>query len=49
MVITDVMPYEKRADALGKLGLFYGVGMVAGPFLGGQITKTFGLVVTVSK
>ena len=42
MVITDIVPPEKRADALGKLGLFYGIGMVIGPALGGQITKTFG-------
>ena len=42
MVITDIMPYEKRADALGKLGLFYGIGMVVGPFVGGQITKNLG-------
>ena len=38
------MPYEKRADALGKLGLFYGIGMVVGPFVGGQITKNLGYV-----
>ena len=44
MVITDIMPYEKRADALGKLGLFYGIGMVVGPFVGGQITKNLGYV-----
>ena len=46
MVITDIMPYEKRADALGKLGLFYGIGMVVGPFVGGQITKNIGYVLS---
>ena len=44
MVITDLVPVERRADALGKLGLFYGIGMVIGPTVGGQITKTFGYV-----
>ena len=29
-------------DALGKLGLSYGVGMVVGPVLGGQFTKHLG-------
>ncbi|XP_067951001.1 solute carrier family 22 member 18-like [Watersipora subatra] len=42
MVITDIVAPEKRADALGKLGLFYGVGMVIGPTLGGQITQRYG-------
>ena len=41
MVITDIVPYEKRADLLGKLGLWYGIGMVLGPTLGGQITRIF--------
>ena len=28
-----------RADALGKLGISYGLGMIVGPFLGGLITS----------
>ena len=27
-----------RADALGKVGISYGLGMIVGPFLGGYIT-----------
>ena len=34
MIVTDLGEEGKRADALGKLGLSYGVGMVIGPFLG---------------
>ena len=39
MIVTDLGEEGKRADALGKLGLSYGVGMVIGPFLGGLVTK----------
>ena len=35
MVMTDVSGSKDRADALGKLGVAYGVGMVVGPPLGG--------------
>lgn len=38
MVITDISSHEIRADALGKLGISYGLGMIVGPFLGGFIT-----------
>lgn len=31
-----------RADALGKLGVSYAIGMVIGPFVGGLITKRYG-------
>ena len=30
-----------RADALGKLGVAYGVGMVLGPMIGGVVTQRF--------
>ena len=30
-----------RADALGKLGVSYGLGMVVGPYLGGHLTLHF--------
>ncbi|KAK3087813.1 hypothetical protein FSP39_010977 [Pinctada imbricata] len=39
MIVTDMGDESNRADALGKLGLSYGVGMVVGPFIGGLITK----------
>ena len=38
MVMTDVSGSKERADALGKLGVSYGVGMVVGPTLGGYVT-----------
>ncbi|XP_078664646.1 solute carrier family 22 member 18-like [Branchiostoma floridae x Branchiostoma belcheri] len=41
MVVTDISDESSRADALGKLGLSYGIGMIVGPFLGGQVTKYF--------
>jgi len=41
MVITDISSSEGRADALGKLGLSYGVGMVVGPIIGGKLTAVF--------
>lgn len=43
MIVTDLGESGKRADALGKLGLSYGVGMVVGPAVGGLITKFQGL------
>ncbi|XP_045181173.2 solute carrier family 22 member 18-like [Mercenaria mercenaria] len=43
MIVTDLGDSGKRADALGKLGLSYGVGMVVGPVVGGLITKFQGL------
>ena len=42
MIVTDLGETNKRADALGKLGLSYGVGMVVGPILGGLLTKHLG-------
>ncbi len=38
MVVTDMSETSKRTDALAKLGLSYGVGMIIGPLLGGWIT-----------
>ena len=39
MIVTDIGEVHQRADALGKLGMSYGVGMVIGPLLGGLVTK----------
>ena len=44
MIVTDLGDSGKRADALGKLGLSYGVGMVLGPMIGGLIVKHMGYV-----
>ena len=42
MVVTDMTDTEKRADALGKLGVSYGIGMVIGPFIGGIVNTRLG-------
>ncbi|XP_030581537.1 solute carrier family 22 member 18 isoform X2 [Archocentrus centrarchus] len=42
MVVTDLSEPEKRADALSKLGLCFGIGMIAGSTLGGQLSKLYG-------
>ena len=42
MVITDISEPERRADALGKLGVSFAVGMIIGPVLGGQLVKHIG-------
>ena len=43
MIVTDVCSPSKRADALGKLGISYGVGMVVGPMIGGIVSRLFRL------
>lgn len=43
MVMTDVSSFEDRADALGKLSVSYGVGMVVGPTLGGYVTTIYSM------
>lgn len=42
MIVTDIGDASQRADALGKLGVSYGVGMVVGPFVGGIVTTQLG-------
>lgn len=42
MLVTDISDKGDRADALGKLGVFYAIGMVIGPFIGGLITHNYG-------
>ncbi|XP_014853052.1 PREDICTED: solute carrier family 22 member 18 [Poecilia mexicana] len=42
MVVTDLSEPEKRADALSKLGLCFGIGMIAGSTLGGNISMRYG-------
>ncbi|XP_036952644.1 solute carrier family 22 member 18 [Acanthopagrus latus] len=42
MVVTDLTEPEKRADALSKLGLCFGIGMIAGSTLGGHLNTRYG-------
>lgn len=42
MVVADLSEKEKRADALGKLGLCFGIGMITGSSLGGTLSTRFG-------
>lgn len=37
MVMTDVSGTKERADLLGKLGVAYGIGMMIGPPIGGEL------------
>ncbi|XP_034536774.1 solute carrier family 22 member 18 [Notolabrus celidotus] len=42
MVVADLSEPNKRADALSKLGLCFGIGMIAGSTLGGHLNTRFG-------
>ncbi|XP_043914951.1 solute carrier family 22 member 18-like [Protopterus annectens] len=42
MVVTHLSSPAERADALGKLGLCFGIGMIVGPSLGGVLSSRFG-------
>lgn len=44
-LITDLTTPSQRADALGKLGLCFGVGIIIGSALGGVLSTTFGIFV----
>ncbi|NXF01757.1 S22AI protein, partial [Smithornis capensis] len=44
-VVTDVTTPSQRADALGKLGLCFGIGIIAGSVLGGVLSSKFGIYV----
>nr|XP_020644390.1 solute carrier family 22 member 18 [Pogona vitticeps] len=43
MVITDLTTPAERGDALGKLGLCFGAGIIVGSSLGGTLATTFGI------
>uniref|UniRef100_A0A8C3TMP5 Organic cation transporter-like protein 2 n=1 Tax=Catharus ustulatus TaxID=91951 RepID=A0A8C3TMP5_CATUS len=45
-VITDMTPPSQRAGALGKLGLCFGVGIIAGSAMGGVLSTKFGLLLS---
>ncbi|NXG26156.1 S22AI protein, partial [Grallaria varia] len=42
-VITDMTTPSQRADALGKLGLCFGIGIITGSALGGVLSTKFGI------
>ncbi|KAM6069098.1 solute carrier family 22 member 18 isoform 1-T2 [Theristicus caerulescens] len=44
-VITDLTTPSQRADALGKLGLCFGIGIIIGSALGGVLSTKFGIFV----
>ncbi|NWQ97825.1 S22AI protein, partial [Burhinus bistriatus] len=44
-VITDLTAPSQRADALGKLGLCFGIGIIIGSVLGGVLSTKFGIFV----
>ncbi|NXO03001.1 S22AI protein, partial [Rhinopomastus cyanomelas] len=46
-VITDMTTPSQRADALGKLGLCFGIGIIIGSALGGILSTKFGLYVPI--
>ncbi|NWR54440.1 S22AI protein, partial [Bucorvus abyssinicus] len=42
-VITDMTTPSQRADALGKLGVCFGIGIIVGSALGGVLSTKFGI------
>ncbi|NXN41901.1 S22AI protein, partial [Rhinoptilus africanus] len=46
-VITDLTAPSQRADALGKLGLCFGIGIIIGSALGGVLSTKFGIFVPI--
>lgn len=42
MVVADLTEPNKRADALAKLGLCFGIGMITGSTLGGTLSTRYG-------
>ncbi|NXW27544.1 S22AI protein, partial [Phaetusa simplex] len=46
-VITDLTAPSQRADALGKLGLCFGIGIIVGSALGGVLSTKLGIFVPV--
>ncbi|KAJ8340052.1 hypothetical protein SKAU_G00346850 [Synaphobranchus kaupii] len=47
MVVADLTEPDQRADSLAKLGLCFGIGMIAGSSLGGTLSTRYGDTVTV--
>uniref|UniRef100_A0A8D0GF37 Solute carrier family 22 member 18 n=1 Tax=Sphenodon punctatus TaxID=8508 RepID=A0A8D0GF37_SPHPU len=49
MVITDLTTPAERVDALGKLGLCFGIGVIIGSSLGGILTTKFGSIFSLKE
>lgn len=47
MVVTDLTEPDKRAAALSKVGLCFGIGMIVGSTLGGHLNTHYGSVVAL--
>lgn len=43
MIITDLTTAQERAEALGNLGLCFGIGIIVGSSVGGYLATRFGL------
>ncbi|XP_056463851.1 solute carrier family 22 member 18 [Gadus chalcogrammus] len=46
MVLADLTEPENRANALSKIGICFGVGMIAGSTIGGNLNTMFGETIT---
>ncbi|KAM4846077.1 solute carrier family 22 member 18 isoform 3-T4 [Thomomys bottae] len=44
MVVTDLTAPSERPEALGRLGLCFGVGVILGSLLGGTLSTAFGIL-----
>ncbi|XP_042528528.1 solute carrier family 22 member 18 [Dipodomys spectabilis] len=44
MVVTDLTAPAERPEALGRLGLCFGVGIILGSLLGGTLSTAFGIL-----
>ncbi|KAJ8247581.1 hypothetical protein GJAV_G00247960 [Gymnothorax javanicus] len=48
MVVADLTEPDQRADALAKVGLCFGIGMIVGSSLGGTLSTRYGDTITAS-
>ncbi|TAE00372.1 MAG: MFS transporter [Bacteroidetes bacterium] len=44
--VADIIPADRRGEAVGFLGFFNGIGMSLGPTFGGEITRNFSFHIT---
>ena len=42
MIVADLTESANRANALAKIGLCFGIGMITGSTLGGTLTTRYG-------